>query len=113
MRKLFATATLLVAITSCGKSKLGTYCRKTDDCGGGALVCGTKDIGLGSDASGALVSALDHVCLGLQKCKTSADCEGLGEHSVCIGLGTCVRQCRQDADCPEMTYCYEHAFCSY
>ena len=35
---------------------------------------------------------------------------GCGGDSTCLA-GLCVRECRQDADCPAQTYCVEHSHC--
>jgi hypothetical protein len=104
-----------ISLAACSKGKLGSHCDNINDCKT-PLVCGTKDIKdlkIEDDGDKELAASFGHICLGPKTCRTSDDCAGLGDHPICLnlGTGTCMRGCAQDADCPAQTYCKNHTYC--
>jgi hypothetical protein len=100
MRWLALALFALATVSACSKARnLGTHCRNSDDCG--SLTCGWE-------AKAPKDSAIGQVCT--MTCKTSEDCVADFGDSTCLE-GLCVRECRQDADCPAQTYCIRHAYC--
>jgi hypothetical protein len=92
----------VLGLGGCGKARsLGKHCHNSDDCGW--LSCGWEV------NKAAKLSDVGDVCT--MACKSSEDCkEELGD-SYCNEHGLCVRECRQDADCPANTYCINHNHC--
>lgn len=98
-RCLLLCVAFLVA-AGCSKARnLGNHCRNSEDCG--SLSCGWE-------LKAPKESAVGQVCT--LACKTSDDCVAEFGDSQCLA-GMCVRECRQDADCPSQTYCVNHQYC--
>ena len=57
----------------------------------------------------AKLSSVGDVCT--MACKSTDDCRVELGDSICNKDGLCVRECRQDADCPAFTYCIDHSYC--
>ncbi|MBX3161271.1 MAG: hypothetical protein KF773_35240 [Deltaproteobacteria bacterium] len=101
MRNVGIIVALTLAAVGCGKARnLGKQCNNSDDCG--SLTCGweLKKEGVPSE----IVS----VCT--MACKSNDDCKVELGDSQCTE-GVCVRECRQDADCPAQTYCINRHHC--
>ncbi|SRR5258706_8316471 len=87
-------------VGACSKARnLGNHCRNNDDCG--SLSCGWE-------LKASRDSSIGQVCTAA--CKTTEDCVSEFGDSTCLA-GLCVRECRQDADCPVQTYCIDHSHC--
>ena len=86
-------------LTTVLKGSLGTTCEADSDCQS-PLTCHIDNI----DYIGHKQCATS--CSSSDSCKTT-----YGENSFCIGAGICVRGCKTDTDCPNLTECGMGAWC--